>query len=527
MKVFIFLFSILIVVAGGALWRSNPDFLDGVISFLTRVKSPVSKLESGEEKILFAVRKGDVLRKLDIDSGKVVAEKDFQLAFPYGGILERVFVAEGDEVKQGQSLMQLERSSLIFERNRLRSALDEARHNLEKFIAGPTPEDINLAETRVSNADSSIIDAQKNIVDKLSESFTVADDAIRKRVDQFFTDLRSANPGLIFKFGNTGLESAIISQRISIESDMALWKKSFDLLTPDGDLKLSILESLSYLAKISSFLELVAKALSDLMATEKFNQATIDGWRTDVSLARVNVTSAVAGIRSAEEKLTNANSALNLAKSELALKKAGTRPEDIEIARTQISKIEREIQIVDDKINKAVLLSPVSGLLVKKVNFRAGEVFKAGDIAILLDSQSKKVQADISESDIVKVKEGDTMFVVFDALRNMKFSGWIISIEPQPVIKDDETLYRVNIVLEIEDERIRSGMSVDTLNLLLAKDVLIVPADALRREEDGSAFVTIRMKNADTPAKVNLGKEGTEFVEIRKGLREGEKVIVR
>ena len=83
--------------------------------------------------------------------------------------------------------MKLETTDFELEIRKLNSVIIQSQANLDKLITGPTQEDIRVFEAKVENAKASLEDAQKNLIDKLQDAYTRADDAVRGKADQLFS----------------------------------------------------------------------------------------------------------------------------------------------------------------------------------------------------------------------------------------------------------------------------------------------------------------------------------------------------
>ena len=477
--------------------------------------------------LLFPVERGSLQEIVKV-RGEVVTQKDFDLEFPFSGIIESVFVKEGQPVSQGDPLIKLETIDFQLEKQNLEALLAQKQANLEKLLAGATPEDIRVAETKVKNAETALEDAKKNVVDKLQDAYTKGDDGVRNRTDQLFNSPRSSNPQLNFTAITVELENALESERLALETLLVSWKTSLNSLTVESDLDSYIKIAKVNLNRVKSYLDNTALAVSALTPATNLTQTTIDNYRSDVSTGRTNVNTATVNLSTAEEKLRGAESDLTLKQKELDLKKAGTRTEDIKIAKAQIEEVNSQIAITKEKIRKSVLYAPVSAKVIK-VWLEKKEFFRVGQTAIALSTSANKIQADVSELDIGKVREtnGNETIIQLDAFPSQEFKGKVVSVDPKEIIKEGDKYYRINVYLEKEGGvAIRSGMSADLKVLVSFKEsVLKIPEMAVL-EKNGGKFVKILDGEQKKEVEIKTGISDGEFVEITSGLTEGQTVVV-
>lgn len=506
-------YLILIVVAGGALssfWIYQRYF---------KTEAP---------KILqFKVEKGNLREVVNV-RGEVVAQKDFALEFPFSGTVERVFVREGQQINAGSPLMKLEATDFELEIKQLQAVLAQRRINLTKILAGATPEDIKIYRTKVENAKTALVDAKRNLLDKLNDSYTKADDAVRNQTDQFFNNPRSLSPSISISSITGQLKTDLESERVFIEGLFSSWKFFLDdLAISNGDFDPAIKSSKDNLERIKSFLDKSALILSGLTPGGSLTQNNIDTYRLAVSTARINVNAAISGLSAAEEKLKTAESSLSLASDELALKEAKTRSEDIEIARAQIEEVASQVATLEEKIKKSTLYAPGSAK-VTKIWLEVGEVFRPGKTAVSLSTSGHKIQADISELEIGKIREGggNEVSIRLDAFPEEEFKGKVISIEPDEIIKEGDKYYRVNIYMESHGPEVRSGMNADlVIHISFKESILKIPEFIVYARGD-KKFVKILDGNIQRESEVKVGISDGELVEIVSGLQEGQVVIV-
>ena len=484
--------------------------------------------------ISFEVTRGDLQEEVTV-RGEVVAQKEYELEFPFGGTIEKIFVKEGSLVGAGDSLIKLETTELNAEYGRLNAVLAEQRGVLSKLVSGTQIEEINISEAKVVGAEQVLNDSKKTLVDAVSSAFTLADDAVHNKADQFFDNARSANPLFKQAIADTQIKINIETERYRVELMLGEWRN----LLPKDTLLVSLdaTRAQKNLAQITAFLADLATAVNSISPSSLVSQTTIDAWKASVILARTTVDGAVSTLTLAEEKFRTAESALTLAQSQLTLAKSSPRSEDVAIAEARIDQTQHALDVVNEKIRKSTLRAPSAGT-VKKIMLESQEIFKPGTTALLFANSGFKIQSDVSELDISKVSyaKGNEALIQFDALEGEVFKGEVISIEPKEIMKDGDVYFRTDILLnQATNTKIRSGMSADVVLFgVKKKEVLLVPALAIEKK-DGTSFVKISL-GAKTKEEVNIeniveskivtGISDGEIVEVLSGVNEGDIVVV-
>lgn len=472
----------------------------------------------------FSVERGD-LRDLVKARGDVRPAKELDLEFPFSGIVRRIYVVEGQNVLAGEALAALDMNELAIDLRRFQAVLAQQRANLQKLVAGPTAEDIVVLETKLQNAATALADARRNLLDKIRDAYTRTDDAIRNYIDQFFDNPRSSDPQLNIVVSEFALETRIETSRRRVEEMLAAWAGALVPLTADGDLDTGAATAEKNLGQTAAFLDDMALAVNTMTPTATLSRTTIEGYRAAVGTARTNVNTGIINLTAAREKLRNAESSRTLAADELAVKKAGTRPEDIAIAKGQVAEADERVAATGESMRKATLRAPADAKVLD-IAVESGEFIAPGKVAVALASSAYEIQTDISELDIGHVRPGSGVEFTLDAFPGRVFSGSVASIDEQPVVKDGDTYYRAHIAIKDGTDEARIGMKADVAIVVSEKaDVLRIPKFAVT-EKDEEATVLVAEGDEWQEVVVITGISDGENVEIVSGLTEGQTVIV-
>lgn len=476
--------------------------------------------------LTFPVTRGDIVETVKV-RGEAVAEKEFNLGFYAGGTVAAIAVGEGDSVKEGDQLIKLDTVNSELEVRKLSAVLAQRQSNLGKLQAGYTAEDLAVYETKVASAQQTLVDKRQVFRDYLNDAYTKTNSAIGANIEQFFDNPQTTSAKFKFFIADGQLKSDLETGLQLIVNNFASWQKLLTGLINENLLSASG-QTESYLAFVRDFLGKMALAVNSFTPdTSSLTATTISAYRTDVSTARTSVNTATTNLMAAKETLRTAESNLALAESELESKQAGTRAEDITEAKAKITETESDIAVALDKIRKAILVAPVEAR-VMKIPVERGETLSAGETAIILAAAKNKIQADVSELDIVKIPENNSApaIIDFDAFPGKNFPGKVVSIEPKEIIKDGDKYYRVNLYFEAGGIPLRSGMSAD-LEITVAekKGVLLVPEFAVYKK-DGSDFVKVLEGKKERETAVTVGITDGKSIEIISGLTEGQIVVV-
>lgn len=521
--------------------------------------------------LAYRVERSDLKDLLHV-RGDVAAEREYDLAFSSFGTVASVPVKEGQLVKTGDLLMRLETTDLqlqlkqlMAEERRARAAKESANARLTQAIAardaasaqleelkrGTRPEELQVSESKVNAAEVTLQDAKASLVVVLKDAYTKADDAVHDIADQLFQNPRSNEPQLAFIISDGALRRNVELERLGLDQLLATWKQMTDAISSATDLDQIGSTAKTNLQTLASFLGDLALAVNGAIPSTSVSSATISTWQTNMSLARTNVNLALTNLTDANATVRSAQTALTVAENEWRVLQAGTSAQQIEAQQAQvrqadaniavytsgISQAEADVQIAQaqidqmhEKIRKASIYAP-GPARVTKLWLKANEQYQQslqGMPAISLATTGIKVQSDISEIDIPKIRErdGNPVALVFDAFPGRTYAGEVISVEPKEIIKDGDTYYRVNFQIDGDTDLLRRGMSADVTVLVAEKkQVLNVPAFMIR-EEVGKKYVTVLDSNGTSrQVEVQTGITDGEMVEIVSGLTEGQTLI--
>lgn len=483
--------------------------------------------KSETERITSTVTAGDIQETLRA-RGEVVSSKDFELEFASTGKVSNVYAKKGASIKKDAPLMKLDTTELSLEKERLSSVLLQYETNLSKLQAGATQSDLALARSRVDQARVSLSNAKTNLASAIDDAKILGDNTVRNLFDQLLLNARTS-PELAFQASDTQTKIDVENSRTNVESILKVWKSSTQT-DPKSDIESVAQNVLQGLLRIDDLGTKESYALNGVSASANLTDNTINTWRTAISTGRTAVRTTVAALTLRLEAVRDASSQVTVATKELDIILAGTREEEIKIADALISEAKDEIAIVDEKIARMTLRAP-SNAIVTDVLLSVGELAMPGRVALSLAVPEQKIQSDISELDISKVRTdiAENVRIEFDAYPSEVFTGSVISVEPKEVLKDGDKYFRANILFNATSSKlieIRTGMSSDlVIRGYTKKNVLKIPEVAVYKIA-GRRFVKILQDGIEQEVPVTVGVSDGDSIEIVSGLHEGQIVLI-
>ncbi len=136
-------------------------------------------------------------------------------------------------------------------------------------------------------------------------------------------------------------------------------------------------------------------------------------------------------------------------------------------------------------LSYAIIRSPVDGVVItRKVSL--GQTLQSGfNVPVLFqvatDLTKMKVECDVDESDIGKVKEGQKVRFTVEAYPNEPFHGVVQQVRVSPTTTNNVVTYTIIVNVDNPEKKLLPGMTA-TASIIVgeAKNVLRVPNGALR-----------------------------------------------
>ncbi len=196
-----------------------------------------------------------------------------------------------------------------------------------------------------------------------------------------------------------------------------------------------------------------------------------------------------------------------------------------------IAKAQEEAALKKAEVLKryANVITPVSGIVSKKM-INLGEVVTAGSPLItVIDPESIYISATIDEVDVGRIKLGQAVNIAIDAYPERIFEGLVSRVSPIVLgTRQESRTFEVRVAFKNkEDEQlVKPGMSAD-IEILTANlsDILYIPTQTII-DREGKKMVYVDSNSIAKLMEIEVGLSNWNYTEVRKGLTEGEKVIV-
>lgn len=201
-----------------------------------------------------------------------------------------------------------------------------------------------------------------------------------------------------------------------------------------------------------------------------------------------------------------------------------------DVAEAQLEQARANLEFAGVQLNYTRITAPITGI-VASVSTQEGETvaasFAAPTFVTIIDLERLEVWAYVDETDIGRIEQGQTATFSVDTYVDTDFKGVVTAVYPKAVIQDNVVNYVVTLkITDHQGKTLRPEMSAKvSIFLETRKGVLTIPLSAIRRER-GQRFVTVMEDGKPVARKVETGWTSGGMIEVVKGLKEGETVVV-
>lgn len=446
------------------------SLLTGGGYFIYRQMATFSRQEARSKMQTVAVRR-ETLPITISANGTIEAKQSTNVSPKSSGRLKSLLVEEGNYVKAGQVLAYMDDSDLQGQLMQAQGSLASAQANLQKAQAGNRPQDIAQAQAQLAEAQANLQKAQA---------------------------------------GNRPQDIAQAQARLN--STQASLNKAEDDLKRNQQLYNSGAIALS----------IVNQKISDR-----------DSAKASVNEAQQALALQQAGSR--QEDIEQVRAVVQQRQQALALLQAGTRQEDIDAARAQVKQQQGNLKTIQTQIEDTVIRAPFSGIVTEKYadpgdfvtpTTSGSSVSGATSSSILTLAATYQVVANVAETDIGRIKVGQSVEIIADAYPDKTFTGKVASVAAQATVTSNVTSFRVRVDFNDADHLLLPGMNVDAkFDAGSLNNVLVVPTVAISRQQDGTG-VQLLTKNGTRFVPIQTGTTINDKTQVLSGLQGNERVLI-
>jgi len=498
-------------------------------------------------------------------TGQVSVTDQLDIKAKASGDITFAGVAVGQTVKAGTLLFQINATDAYKSVRDAQANLDSAKLSLQKLIQPADALTILQAENALAQAQES---KQQSTVD-LSKAY---DDGFNTVANSFldlpsimnglnsilygndFSRVQSnidwyANQGISAQNNNTSNYDKVISYHDGVSSAyataLASYNKNFDdykaasRSSDTSTVETLILETYNTTKLIANavknannYLDLIqndmenASTQANIPTTMVTQQASLNTYTSQTNSSLTNLSSIKQTIDNTKIALVNDDRTIAEKTDSLANLQAGADPLDVQ--SQQISLKQKENSLLDAQATLAnySVRAAFDGV-VAAVSVKKGDAVSNGTSLGTLITIQQIATISLNEVDIAKIKVGQKANLTFDAVDGLNITGSVSQVDALGTVSQGVVSYNVQITFDVQDSRIKPGMSTSVNIILSSKpDVLMVPSNAVKIQ-GGASYVQILVNGAPQRKDVTVGDSNDTMTEIVSGVSEGDSVVTQ
>jgi cobalt-zinc-cadmium efflux system membrane fusion protein len=280
----------------------------------------------------------------------------------------------------------------------------------------------------------------------------------------------------------------------------------------------------------------VVRVLADVGERVRTGQslAVIEGPEVTAVLARLRTAAARAG--AAREAAARAErllelKALSRAEVDARMAEAEAAEAEKEAARQDVARLGLDANgpgLNPDLPSQFSVTAPMSGVVLERTISPGLLVEKEASLFSIADLSRVWAIADVYEKDLGEVREEGEVEVRTDAYPGEVFTGRIALIEPS--LDEASRTAHVRVILDNPSGKLRPGLFVTVAVPLRGAseiEATAIPAEAIQKIAGLPAVFVEKEPGHFELRPVETGREAHGMVEIRHGLKEGERIVAQ
>ena len=189
---------------------------------------------------------------------------------------------------------------------------------------------------------------------------------------------------------------------------------------------------------------------------------------------------------------------------------------------------EKQVKVISEthQINPIItLFAPIGGKIIKNNAILGAMIDQETEILIILDPTILCIDAEIYEKDIAKTKIGQEVEISVPAYPGKTFTGKTSYISD--VLKEETRTITVRTEVNNKAYKLKPGMFADTKIFFDHQTkALVLPKEAIL-DDKGEKIVFIKSEGKYYPLVVETGTREKGYVEITRGIQEGDEVVTK
>jgi len=471
-------------------------------------------------------------------TGQIAALTQLDISSKTSGDVVYIGVKNGDEVKAGTLLVQLNTKDADKAVRDAEVTLLGAKLSLEKLLRPATELELLQAKNDLEQAKEAKINAENSLEESYADGFNTVSNA--------FLDLPTIMIGLEnILYDNTikqnqdnisAYQNAVDQYEPSIEDMKDKTNNAYQQARSIYDTTFTLYNSLSRFSSNDEIIDLIEETytatqliaeavkttnnyidfVEDVLIQKNVpvfpqtsgHQSSLDTFTNDSNNHLLGLLGIQNTIKDALETIVNAERTIAEEEISLSELEAGTDDIDIETQRLTVNQRENALQDAKENLADYFIRALISGQ-VTGINIVRGQSVSSGENLGSLITKQQIAEITLNEVDAATIKAGLSATLTLDAIEGLDILGEVVEVDAIGVVTQGVVTYGVKVAFESEDERIKPGMSVSAdITTNVKENVILVSNSAIKIDGDVSYVEVLEELFMNTEQQVD--KDSTD-----------------
>ncbi len=494
------------------------------------------------------VQKGAIVTNVT-GSGQVSASNQIDLKAKSSGNILKINVTTGQEVKAGQVIAQIDNPGAYLDLQSAQIAYQKLVQPADQSTLIQAQNDFNSTKQSLTKSADDLSSAYDTAYSSIASTYIDLSDIINGSNDMLYsgtgflsdqnligrsneTKNQKNSNGINFDKAKSAYNNVLQTYRSSSRLDStssadSLIKKTYDVSKQLSSVLVELKNTVDYVKNTDPN----STPSSSASAAANTASSNLTSWIGKINSDLSSLSSSMNNI--SDLKNTIQNGPQTLAQKQASLDKITTGADSLDVASQKINLAQAQLAY-----QNIFITAPFDGVIAQITAKPSDTVSSGGSIGTII-TKNKVADITVNEVDAAKISAGQKASLTFDAIDGLNISGVVQSIDLIGTVTQGVVNYNVKITFDVQDDRVKSGMSVSASVITNNKqDVIVIPNGAVKIK-NGVQYVEVFSANvatSTTPVVVNetpvqqeitVGLSNDTSTEIVSGLNVGDRIVTK
>lgn len=481
-------------------------------------------------------------------SGQVSASNQIDLKTKASGDILKVNVVTGQEVKAGTRIAQIDNVSAYLDYRSAQIAYEKFVEPADDSTRIQAENDLSNAKQNVSKATDNLNSAYDSGYNSIASTYLDLTDTMDGASDMLYSSSGFLSDQNLVSMPS---EAKNTKSRVGVSFDKAKNKYTEALAIYKSSTRSDSTDSIDKLLKSTyNVTKEFSTVLKDMKNTVDYvktldSNPLLNSSSIAANTASNNLTSWIGKINSDLSSLSNSmnniedlkntvkNGPQTLAQKQATYDKVIEGADDLDVEAQRINLQQKLLTY-----QNLFITAPFDGVIAK-ISVKQSDSVSIGASIGTIITKNKVADITVNEVDAAKIVAGQKAILTFDAVDDLEITGVVQSIDLVGTVSQGVVNYNVKITFDVQDERVKSGMSVSASIITNNKqDVIVVPNSAIKSNggikyvelfssKVATSSIAVAINETPIQQQIETGLSNDTETEVVSGLIIGDRIATK